>query len=76
MLKVDVRQDEPIEAALRRFKHQCEREGLMREVKKRQAYESPSVKRKHKAQEARRRARKKRVGAPRRTETGGNRNAT
>ena len=69
MLKVDVRPNESIEAALRRFKHQCEREGLMREVKKRQAYESPSVKRKHKAQESRRRARKKRVGAQRRTVT-------
>lgn len=65
MPQVEVRQNEPIEAALRRFKHQCEREGLMREIKKRQAYESPSVKRKHKAQESRRRARKKVIRFPR-----------
>jgi len=70
VLKVDVKENEPIEAALRRFKHQCEREGLMREVKKRQAYESPSVKRKRKAEEARRRARKKKFGPSRGTGKG------
>jgi small subunit ribosomal protein S21 len=39
---------ESIESALKRFKKKCERAGVMTELKKRQHYEKPSVKKKKK----------------------------
>ncbi len=59
MVGIKVREHETIEEALRRFKRQCERDGLMQEIKRREFYESPSVRRKKKQQEARRRMRKR-----------------
>ena len=50
---------ESIEEALRRFKKECERNGIMQEIKRREYYESPSVRRKKKAQEARRKMRRR-----------------
>ena len=44
-----------IEDALRRFKRQCVRNGVMQEVRKREHYEKPSVKRKKKSEAARKR---------------------
>lgn len=44
-----------IEDALRRFKRQCARTGVMQEVRKREHYEKPSVKRKKKSEAARKR---------------------
>ena len=46
---VVVKEDEPFESALRRFKKQMQRSGVLAEVKKRRAYDKPSVKRKKKA---------------------------
>ncbi len=46
MTKVIVEPDESFESALKRFKKQCEKAGLLSEFKKRQHYEKPSVKRK------------------------------
>ena len=46
--KVIVEPDESFETALKRFKKQCEKAGLLSEFKKRQHYEKPSVKRKRK----------------------------
>ncbi len=46
---VTVREDEHFENALRRFKRKCEKSGLLTELKKRQHFEKPSVKRKRKA---------------------------
>jgi len=46
--KVIVEPDESFENALKRFKKQCEKAGLMSELRKRQHYEKPSVKRKRK----------------------------
>ena len=37
-----------IEDALKRFKRQCARNGVLKEVRKREHYEKPSVKRKKK----------------------------
>ena len=48
MAEVKVKDNESLESALRRFKRQYAREGVIAEVRKRQAYEKPSVKRKKK----------------------------
>lgn len=56
---VRVREGEPIEKALRVFKKQVEKAGILGEIRKRQHYEKPSVKRKKKAKAARKRALKK-----------------
>ncbi len=50
---VQVRDDESFENALRRFKRKCEKEGILTELKKRQHFEKPSVKRKRKVIQAR-----------------------
>ena len=50
---VQVRDDESFESALRRFKRKCEKAGILTELKKRQHFEKPSVKRKRKAIQAR-----------------------
>lgn len=50
---VKVREDESLENALRRFKRKCEKSGVLTELKKRQHYEKPSVRRKRKAMAAR-----------------------
>ncbi|MEE8139000.1 MAG: 30S ribosomal protein S21 [Thermoanaerobaculia bacterium] len=50
---VTVREDEHFENALRRFKRKCEKSGVLTELKKRQHFEKPSVKRKRKVMQAR-----------------------
>jgi len=50
---IKVREEESLENALRRFKRKCEKSGILTEIKKRQHYEKPSVKRKRKAIAAR-----------------------
>lgn len=50
---VHVREEENFENALRRFKRKCEKAGILKELKKRQHFEKPSVKRKRKAVSAR-----------------------
>ena len=47
------------ELALKKFKKQCEKAGILSEVRKREHYEKPSIKRKKKAIAARKRALKK-----------------
>jgi small subunit ribosomal protein S21 len=59
MPEIVVRDGEPFESALRRFKKLCERTGILSEVKKREYYEKPSVKRKKKILAAKKRALKK-----------------
>lgn len=48
-----MREDESLENALKRFKRKCEKSGVLTEIKKRQHYEKPSVKKKRKALAAR-----------------------
>lgn len=55
-----IREGDSFEAALKKFKKQCEKAGILSEVRKREAYEKPSVKRKKKDIAARKRAVKKR----------------
>ena len=55
MATVYVRDGEPFEKALKRFKKLCEKEGILTEIKRREYYEKPSEKRKRKAMAARKR---------------------
>lgn len=55
MSEIKVKDNESLESALRRFKKQCSRSGVIQEVRKREAYEKPSVKRKKKSEAARKR---------------------
>ncbi len=50
-----VRKNETLDSALRRFKRDCNRAGVLAEVKKRKHYEKPSVRRKKKSEAARKR---------------------
>jgi small subunit ribosomal protein S21 len=59
MPSVKVRDNESIDSALKLFKKQCEREGILSEVKKREFYDKPSVKKKKKIIAARKKASKK-----------------
>jgi small subunit ribosomal protein S21 len=59
MSGIRVRENESFENALRRFKKQCEKTGIISEIRRRGHYEKPSVKRKRKALAARKRALKR-----------------
>jgi len=52
MVFVKIRENESIEEALRRFKRECERNGILKEIRRREHYLTPSVKRKLRQQEA------------------------
>jgi len=54
-MEVRLGKDEPLEQALRRFRKQCQRHGIMTEMKKREYYEKPSERRKKKEQQWRKR---------------------
>jgi small subunit ribosomal protein S21 len=56
MAGIRIRENESFENALRRFKKQCEKTGIISEIRRREHYEKPSVKRKRKALAARKRA--------------------
>lgn len=55
MSEVRVKDNESLDSALRRFKRQCAKSGVMSEIRKREHYEKPSVKRKKKSEAARKR---------------------
>ena len=63
MAQVIVRENESLESALKRFKRSCARDGVMSELRKREHYEKPSVKRKKKSEAARKKAKKSYVGS-------------
>ncbi len=54
MSEIKVGDNESLDNALKRFKRQCARSGVLGEVRKREHYEKPSVKRKKKSEAARR----------------------
>ena len=56
---VKIRENESFDNALKRFKKQCEKAGILSEMRKREHYEKPSIKKKKKALAARKRAVKK-----------------
>ena len=55
--EIQVKENESLDSALRRFKRQCALSGVMQEVRKREHYDKPSVKRKKKAEAARKKKR-------------------
>ena len=55
MPEVRVRENENIESALKRLKKKIQKAGILSEIKRRERYEKPSVKRKRKSEAARKR---------------------
>jgi len=55
MAEIRLKDNESLDNALRRFKKQCSRSGVFAEVRKREHYEKPSVRRKKKSEAARKR---------------------
>ena len=55
MSEIRVKDNESLDSALRRFKRSCAKAGVLSEVRKREHYEKPSVKRKKKSEAARKR---------------------
>ena len=55
MLEIRIKDNESLDSALRRFKRSCAKSGVLQEVRKRDHYEKPSVKRKKKSEAARKR---------------------
>ncbi|MBH8565106.1 30S ribosomal protein S21 [Nostoc sp. CENA67] len=54
MAEVRLDQNESIDSALRRFKKKIQKAGILSEVKRRERYEKPSLRRKRKAEASRR----------------------
>jgi small subunit ribosomal protein S21 len=59
MPEVRVRENEPFDVALRRFKRACEKAGVLSEVRRREFYEKPTTVRKRKLAAAVKRHQKK-----------------
>ena len=59
MPSVRVKENEPLDVALRRFKRSCEKAGVLSEVRRREFYEKPTSVRKRKAAAAVKRHAKK-----------------
>ncbi|MDX2456139.1 MAG: 30S ribosomal protein S21 [Gammaproteobacteria bacterium] len=59
MPNVRVKDNEPFEIAIRRFKRACEKAGILAEVRRREFYEKPAQERKRKMAAAIKRAQKK-----------------
>lgn len=59
MSRILVEENEPIEKALRRFKKECQKTGILAELRKREFFEKPSIKRRKKQEAARRKQRRR-----------------
>ena len=57
MSTIKVGENESVESALRRFKRKCSRDCFIGDLRKKEFYESPSVKRRKKSEAARKRGR-------------------
>ena len=55
MSEIRVKENESLESALKHWKRQCAKAGVLAELRKREHYEKPSVKRKKKSEAARKR---------------------
>ena len=55
MTVVKVGENENLESAIKRFKRKCQKDGIIGDLRKKEFYEKPSVKRKKKAENARKR---------------------
>ena len=56
MAKIDIKPNESLDSALRRFKRKCSRDGIIGDLRRKEHYEKPSVRRKKKAELARKRS--------------------
>ena len=52
MSRVEIRDDEPLDKALRRFKRLIEREGILKAVKAKKHYEKPSERKRREQRQA------------------------
>ncbi|MBQ2864587.1 MAG: 30S ribosomal protein S21 [Clostridia bacterium] len=52
MSTVRVGENENVESAIKRFKRKCQKDGIIGDLRKHEAYEKPSVKRKKKTKAA------------------------
>ena len=52
MIRVEARPGEPLDKTLRRFKKQCEKEGLTKDIKKNSYFEKPSERSRRKKRQA------------------------
>lgn len=52
MIRIEARGNEPLDKTLRRFKKQCEKEGLTKDIKKNAFYEKPSERKRRKERNA------------------------
>ncbi len=59
MPNVQIRENEPFEIALRRFKRICEKAGILTEIRRREFYEKPTAMRKRKLDAATKRHKRK-----------------
>ena len=59
MSEVRVKENESLESALKRFKRKCQKDGIIGDIRRKEAYKKPSVARKEKSENARKRARKR-----------------
>ncbi|MBQ7652968.1 MAG: 30S ribosomal protein S21 [Clostridia bacterium] len=55
MAYIKVRENESLDSAIKRFKRSCTKEGIIGDIKRKDQYEKPSVARKKKAENARKR---------------------
>jgi len=56
MSVIKVGENESLESALKRFKRKCQRDNILGDLRKKEFYEKPSVKRKKKSEAARKRS--------------------
>lgn len=59
MTTVKVGENESLESALKRFKRKCQKDGIIGDIRRKEAYDKPSVAKKKKRETARKRARKR-----------------
>ena len=59
MSVIKIKETESFEQAMRRFKKTCEKAGILTELRRREYYDKPSIRKKKKAAAARKRALKK-----------------
>jgi small subunit ribosomal protein S21 len=59
MPDIKIKENESFENALKRFKKQCEKTGILSEIRKREHFEKPSLKKKRKALVAKKRVMKR-----------------
>ena len=59
MTTVKVGENETVESAIKRFKRKCQKDGIIGDIRRKEAYYKPSVAKKMKSEAARKKARKR-----------------